>query len=57
MKLKEIVKEIEKTGKIYRNSKDKEERKAYNQYIDLLITEADQPQQYNLFDYWDRLIK
>lgn len=58
MKLKKIVKEIESTGEKYRKSKDKLIRDSYNQYIELLIiNEAEKSQQYNLCDYWERLIR
>lgn len=58
MKLQDIVKEIERMGKMYRDSKNPEARKSYDQYIELIIlNEAEQPQQYNLNDYWTRLIR
>ena len=53
--LKNIVEEIEKFGKLYKNSNDKDARREYNQYIELIITETDKSEQYNLCDYWERL--
>lgn len=54
--LKDIVTEIENFGKIYNNSNNKEARKVYDQYINLIITnDAEKSQQYDLCDYWARL--
>ena len=55
--LKEIVEDIEVFGKMFRKSKDKDARKSYNQYIELIILEAPKTEQYNLCNYWDRLTK
>ena len=55
--LKDIVEEIEEFGRLYRNSKDKDARREYNQYIELIITDANKSEQYNLCDYWERLIR
>lgn len=52
--LKEIVEEIEEFGKLYKDA-DEDARQTYDQYIELIITEADKSQQYNLCDYWGRL--
>ena len=57
MTLKEIVKEVERIGEMYRNNESKEARKSYVQYVELIIlNEAEKPQQYDLCDYWERLI-
>ena len=58
MNLKDIVKEIEKIGNLYRNSEDSETKKTYNQYITLIIlNEAEKSEQYNLGYYWEKLIR
>ena len=57
MKLTEIVREIERMGNIYRNSESKEAKKAYTQYVELIILDSEKSQQYNLNDYWVRLIR
>lgn len=58
MKLKDIVKEVERIGEMHRDSQSKEAKESYNQYIELIIiNEAEQSQQYNLNDYWTRLIR
>lgn len=55
--LKEIVTEIEVFGKMYNDSNNKEARKVYDQYINLIIiNEVEKSQQYNLCDYWERLV-
>ena len=55
MELSEIVKEIERMGILHRDSENEDAKKAYNQYVNLIITEAEKSQQYNLCDYWDRI--
>lgn len=57
MKLQEIVKEVARMGKLYRNSESKEAKKAYTQYVELIILDSEKSQQYNLNDYWTRLIR
>ena len=53
--LKETIEEIERMGKIYRSVDDKNTRKAYNQYVELIITDADKYEQYRLCDYWEKI--
>ena len=53
--LKEIVEEVEKFGKFYRETDDKMIRGVYNNHIELVILEAPVYEQYNLCDYWERL--
>ena len=55
--LKDIVEDIEHIGKIYRDSDSKDARESYNQYRELIITEAPKSERYNLCNYWDRLTK
>ena len=55
--LKDIIEDIEHIGKIYRDSENKDARKSYNQYIELIILEAPKTEQYNLSNYWTRLIR
>ena len=56
MNLKKIVIEIEKTGKLYRDSESSESRETYNQYIELIISkEVDVDKRYDLSGYWGRL--
>ena len=56
MKLTKIVKEIDRIGKMYRDSESSEAKKEYNHYIELIIfNEAEESQQHNLNDYWERL--
>ena len=55
--LKDIVSEIELFGEKYRSSDNEEAKKAYNQYVELIILDAPNAQQYNLCDYWARLIR
>ena len=58
MKLQEIIKEIERIGDLYRNSENEDIRKSYEQHIELVIlNEAEKSQQYDLNDYWERLIQ
>ena len=53
-----MVREIERIGILYRDSESIEAKESYNQYIELIITnEAEKTQQYNLNDYWMRLIR
>ena len=56
MRLKKIVTEIEKTGKLYRDSESNESREIYNQYIELIIlNEVNVDKRYDLSGYWGRL--
>lgn len=55
--LKEIVEEIEIFSSNYRTTDDKDEKKTYSQYIELIILDAPKTEQYNLCDYWSRLIR
>lgn len=58
MRLREIVKEVERIGALYKKSEDNDAKKTYDQYINLIITnDAEKSQQYNLNDYWERLIR
>ena len=57
MKLKLIIKEIEKTGKKYRKSNSELIKDSYNQYVELMITEVEKSKQYDLCYYWERLKK
>lgn len=58
MKLKTIVEEIEEIGKLYKTCEDKEIRNSCNDYINLIIlNEAEKSEQYNLCDYWERVIR
>lgn len=53
--LKEIVQEIERLGIMHRESNNKDVKKDYSQYIELIILDAPKTEQYNLCYYWDRL--
>ena len=58
MRLGDIVKEIERIGVLYRDSQSDDTKKSYEQHIELIIlNEAEKSQQYNLNDYWTRLIR
>ena len=58
MKLHDIVKEIDRMGRLYRNSESSEAKKTYSQYVELIISdESEKSQQYNLNDYWSRLTR
>lgn len=57
MKLQDTVKEIDRMGRLYRDNESNEAKKAYIQYIELIIADAEKTQQYNLNDYWTRLIR
>ena len=55
--LKEIIKEIELISKDYKTLENNKIKEGYNQYINFIILEAPNPEQYNLCDYWARLIR
>ena len=55
--LNKIVDEIESFSKMYKESNNKELKESYNRYIEIVISEAEVAQQYNLCDYWARLIR
>ena len=56
--LDKIMDEIELFGERYRKSNNEEQRKTYNQYIELIImNHADRTHQFDLYNYWDRLKK
>jgi len=55
--LKEIIQEIEKFGEFYRDTNDKMIKGVYNNHIELIIYEAPKSEQYNLCDYWARVIR
>ena len=55
--LKKVVEEIEDFSEVFRDSNNEYTRKAYNQYIELIILEAPESEQYNLCNYWSRLTR
>lgn len=55
--LKGIIKDIEDTGKLYRNTNDSELRESYNYFIELRILEAPQFEHNNLYNRWSREAK
>lgn len=55
--LKEIIEDIEDTGKLYRETDDIELHNAYNQFIELRIMETPQKERYNLYNYWARVTR
>lgn len=55
--LKEIIKEVESIAIEYVETKDSNIRNSYNQYIELVILEAPKSEQYNLYNYWSRLVR
>lgn len=57
MTLSEIVTEIERMGRLYRDNENIEAKKAYIQYVNLMISDSEKSQQDNLNDYWTRLIR
>lgn len=55
--LKDLVEEIERMGNLYRGSDNLDAREVYNQYVELIITDAPKSEQYKLCDYWSQIIK
>lgn len=54
--LQEIVEEIEKVGKWYGDISDEGVRKAYDQYINLIISnDVDITQQHDLYNKWNEI--
>ena len=53
--IEEITEEIETFGEMYKNSDSEIAKKSYDQYITLIIQEADKSEQYRLCDYWEKV--
>lgn len=53
--LNKIVESIESSSEYYKKSHFPEVRNAYDEYVRIIILDAEKDEQYNLCNYWDRL--